>query len=164
MFTDDLLSNKPQDDLTKETSTSKMIFENLCLTWDAISQYELLQSQQRQGENRVFQERHKPPPAPRPFIPHRGAPVPRMPSMQHQNLMHQDSHVVHRHIGMEIIGTWRNAEKLDIPRPCMHLRNNHVYHINSITNSNHDPRMMQQQPPRGRGRGRVNNMPAWMTQ
>ena len=31
-FTDDLLSNKPQDDLTKETSTSKMIFENLCLT------------------------------------------------------------------------------------------------------------------------------------
>eukprot|EP00944_MAST-04C_sp_MAST-4C-sp1_P008127 g8127.t1 len=35
MFTDDLLSNKPQDDLTKETSTSKMIFESLPLEAEA---------------------------------------------------------------------------------------------------------------------------------
>ena len=162
-FTDDLLSNKPQDDLTKETSTSKMIFENLCLTWDAISQYELLQSQQRQGGNRVFQEQHKPPPAPRPFMPHRGAPIPRMPSMQHQNLMHQrqprgppgDWNGDNRHMA--------KRRKMGHPPPQyapMQPRLPHQFNYQQQPR----PRMMQQQPPRGRGRGRVNNMPAWMTQ
>ena len=164
MFTDDLLSSKPQDDLAKETSTSKMIFESLCLTWDAISQYELLQSQHRQGEKQVFQERHKLPPAPRPFIPHRGAPVPRMSLMQPQNLMHQrqprgppahwdgdNRHMAKR----RKIG---HPPPMYAPAQQPRLPNQFNYQQQPR------PRMMQQQPPRGRGRGRVNNMPAWMTQ
>ena len=62
IFTDDLLSNRPEDDLANEKNVSDQMFEGLSMTWDAISQYELLQSQHKQKQQQqnvaVAQQQH----------------------------------------------------------------------------------------------------------
>ena len=108
MCTDDLLSNRPQDDLVSENSICNQMFDSLGITWDAISQYELLQSQHQEKQRQQMAHQQQilrkqnnisnPPPRP---------PLNMMPALSHQTgqmippplVQHQQQQ------GQRIIGT-----------------------------------------------------------